>query len=359
MHKITPIHLNGKAYQLEEPAYEALRAYLSRAESLLKDNPDKAEIIADLEQAFGDKCGKYLNPNKDVVTAEEMKTIIEQMGPVEGSEKEEPKKEDSTKAAEPGAPKRLYLILEGAWIAGVCTGLAAFFDLDVTLIRVAFIALTVLTGGAWILVYVALMFVVPYASTGEERAAAYGEPFNAQEIVNRAKETYERVTNRPQWQNWKQELHKQSQEWKYKGYRWNNERHGRPQSVHVQVPMPHVGASPVLGLLSALIAIVWIFALVSLITTGAIFGFAIPSAIPLWLAIIFLFVLFHAITGPLRTAAYTPYSGYNPWMAVVDMLGLVFIVIGIGFAYTHYPEFQTFVNSIPDKIQQGIDAVRN
>ena len=51
MQKITSIHLNGKAYQLEEAGFENLRTYLTQAEQQLTDNPDKTEIINDLEQA--------------------------------------------------------------------------------------------------------------------------------------------------------------------------------------------------------------------------------------------------------------------------------------------------------------------
>ncbi len=55
MNKVTTVNLNGRAYQVEEQAYEALRAYLDEAARLLADDPDCKEIMADLEQAIGDK----------------------------------------------------------------------------------------------------------------------------------------------------------------------------------------------------------------------------------------------------------------------------------------------------------------
>src|SRR5262249_20761282 len=88
------------------------------------------------------------------------------------------------------APRRLYLIREGAMIAGVCNGLAAYIGIDVTIVRIVFLALTVLTRGFGILAYGVLMFVIPSANTSEERAAAYGQPFNAQELIDRAKRRY-------------------------------------------------------------------------------------------------------------------------------------------------------------------------
>lgn len=52
MHKVVTINLNGHAYQFDEDAYDAIRGYLGRAESRLRDNPDRIEILADLEQAI-------------------------------------------------------------------------------------------------------------------------------------------------------------------------------------------------------------------------------------------------------------------------------------------------------------------
>src|SRR5262249_48718950 len=60
MQKVITINLNGNAYQLDEAGYEALVAYLDRAERQLRDNPDRAEILADLEQAIAEKCLRYL-----------------------------------------------------------------------------------------------------------------------------------------------------------------------------------------------------------------------------------------------------------------------------------------------------------
>ena len=79
MQKVITINLNGNAYQLEETAYALLRAYLDRAELQLKDNPDKAEIISDLEQAIADKCRKFLGGHKSVVSATEIDQIIKEM----------------------------------------------------------------------------------------------------------------------------------------------------------------------------------------------------------------------------------------------------------------------------------------
>ena len=50
---------------------------------------------------------------------------------------------------------------EGKMIAGVCAGLAAQFDISVTLVRLAFVLMCVFGGGVGILVYVILWIIMP------------------------------------------------------------------------------------------------------------------------------------------------------------------------------------------------------
>lgn len=183
MRKVTTINLNGRAYQLEEQAYEKLQAYLRRAEANLADDPDKAEVMSDIEQAIADKCDRSLTAGKDVVSEKQVAVILEQMGEVESEEEKGAK----PTAAEP-AGKRLYVIREGAMLMGVCTGVGAYLGIDANLVRVAFILLTLATGGFWVLVYLLLGLLLPAAKTEADLAEAYGKPLTAQAIVEHAKE---------------------------------------------------------------------------------------------------------------------------------------------------------------------------
>ncbi len=47
-------------------------------------------------------------------------------------------------------------------IAGVCAGVADYFGLDATLLRVVYALLTVFTAFAGVLVYLILWLIVPY-----------------------------------------------------------------------------------------------------------------------------------------------------------------------------------------------------
>ncbi len=58
------------------------------------------------------------------------------------------------------AKQKLYRTVQERKIAGVCGGLAEYFDLDVSIVRVVFLAALLLAGTAGIL-YLIIWFVVP------------------------------------------------------------------------------------------------------------------------------------------------------------------------------------------------------
>lgn len=60
-----------------------------------------------------------------------------------------------------GAPRRLMRSRDGRMITGVCSGVAAHLNVDPTLVRIALAVLTVFTGGAGILLYVAAALIIP------------------------------------------------------------------------------------------------------------------------------------------------------------------------------------------------------
>ena len=65
--------------------------------------------------------------------------------------------------------KRLYRSHDGRIVAGVCAGLADYFGVDPTLVRLAF-ALFTIFGGAGILLYLCAWIVIPEQSDGSSIA---------------------------------------------------------------------------------------------------------------------------------------------------------------------------------------------
>jgi phage shock protein C len=58
------------------------------------------------------------------------------------------------------ATRKLYRSKTNRQVAGVCGGLAEYFNIDATLIRILFVVLAVL-GGSGLVLYVAMWIIVP------------------------------------------------------------------------------------------------------------------------------------------------------------------------------------------------------
>jgi len=58
------------------------------------------------------------------------------------------------------APRRLYRVTKKR-IAGVCAGLARYFEVDVTLVRLLVVAGSLCSGGLGLLAYIAAWIIMP------------------------------------------------------------------------------------------------------------------------------------------------------------------------------------------------------
>jgi phage shock protein C len=157
----TTVRLNRSVLQFDDAANARLEQYLAESASLLEGDPDPQEILADLEQAVADQCARRLRPDQTVVTLAELAPALEEIGSVQapGNATTTPSPPPSREATS----RSLQQVSQGAVISGVCLGLARYFQLDVTLLRVISVLLLLGTGGAMILVYLGLMLLMPYA----------------------------------------------------------------------------------------------------------------------------------------------------------------------------------------------------
>ncbi len=62
-------------------------------------------------------------------------------------------------------PKKLYRPLRDRKIAGVCSGVAEYLNIDPTVIRLAAVAAGCLTGGIVLVAYIIAAFIIPEAPT--------------------------------------------------------------------------------------------------------------------------------------------------------------------------------------------------
>jgi phage shock protein PspC (stress-responsive transcriptional regulator) len=375
MNKVITINLGGTAYQLEEGGYDALRAYLETATARLQGNPDREEILSDIERAIAEKFRALLGSHKTVVVTKEVAAVLAEMGPIEA---------DSGEAADPGTsgasgpetageeraawrggtPRRLYRIHEGAMVAGVCNGIAAYVNVDPTLVRLAFVLLTMLWG-AGLPVYLVMAIVVPEARSPEEKAAASGAPSTAQEFIRRAKEGYyeaikdfpDRKARREWKRRFKREMRVNADQWRHNWHSYWAEH----APVH-----PGMGfALPLLSLLHGAATILWICALIVLLATGTVFGLALPANVPVWVAALLLFIAYGILVSPLKAARRACYWGFGrprwAWSFVflLDAVVWLTVVAALLWLAVHYfPELSDAVRSIPSLAHQAANDIR-
>ncbi|MFZ9478977.1 MAG: PspC domain-containing protein [Steroidobacteraceae bacterium] len=181
MQRVITVSLNHNSYVLEEDAHARLEHYLAESAATLSSNPDRAEILADLEQAIADQCNRRLQPGHTVITLAELQPALEEIGRVADPAASESVNHGA--AAETVTRPGLEQVSEGAWISGVCNGLARSASIDVTLTRVIALLLLFVTGGTMVLLYVVLMLLIPYAPLQLNAPPLRKIPAKCREIV--------------------------------------------------------------------------------------------------------------------------------------------------------------------------------
>jgi len=356
MQRVVSINLNGNVYQLEENGYNALFAYLDATETQLKDNPNRAQMLADIERAIAEKCQACFAPHKTVITSGEIDRIISEMEPVASQPANAANAARAQGSPGPGtgektrtesqAHKRLYQIREGGIIGGVCLGLATFFNIDVTVVRIVFVLFAVATGGWGILAYAALMYILPRATTREQAESTSNAP--------------------PQWpwdrdgwlwdrDGWPWDRH--SWPWDRHGWPWDREQK-RAWRYEQRAARWGYGGSPPGGTLVIVICVILGFAWLSFWMRGGVlfggpffWGGPFVWGFPPLFGILLFLMLFRFLFLPHRAARWGWYGhpGYGPyphgaWLVMWNSVIWLGTMIFVGWLAYHYiPDVHDFI----------------
>ncbi|MDR1171696.1 MAG: PspC domain-containing protein [Bacteroidales bacterium] len=141
MKKVISIHLGSKMFQIEEDAY----AYLN---NVLNAQWKKQELEAQVADRLEQKLG-----SKPIVTYPDVVDALYQLG-FSASEYQ------AVTSAIGG--KRLYRQPKEKMIAGVCTGLGDYLEIDPVIMRILFVIAGFLGSlGLWL--YIILWIIIPKA----------------------------------------------------------------------------------------------------------------------------------------------------------------------------------------------------
>ncbi|MEI6408326.1 MAG: PspC domain-containing protein, partial [Bacteroidota bacterium] len=202
MNKILNINLGGYALTIDDDAYEYLSAYLDNIRKRFSESEGRDEIIHDIEMRMGELISAGLG-TRTIVMLPEVEAAIQIMGKPEdfGGEPAEPvknaKSNRSSRQQSIKTGKRLFRDEEDVVVAGICSGLSAYFGItDPVWMRLIFVLLTFLSAGFWVPAYLLLWILVPQAKTAADRLAMRGEPVNVDNIAREIEEGFERLSHK-------------------------------------------------------------------------------------------------------------------------------------------------------------------
>ena len=176
MKKTINAGIGGRSFTIDEDAYNRLDAYLRSFKSRLKDVP-VTEVMDDLEARIAELFTEKVGTGARVVDIALVEEVVNQLGMPDGSPVPGETGTGTSGAAgvksAAAVPHKLFRDPSGARVAGVCSGLAYYFDLDVSLIRILMlVAIFAATAGFWI--YIVLWIVVPKAMTPAQQCEMRG-----------------------------------------------------------------------------------------------------------------------------------------------------------------------------------------
>ena len=190
MKEVLNISLQGISFTIEKDAYTLLDRYLTELRTHYGEQ--EAEVVNDIEERIAELLIER-GCRTGVVQYWHIDQIIAILG--------RPSQIDDNTDAAPQAPlkRRIYRDTQNAVVAGVCSGLAAYFKMDAVWMRIIFILIAVtfttptlfirgLFGihmewsGFLLLLYIILWIIIPPARTVAERCAMRGEPQNVDHI---------------------------------------------------------------------------------------------------------------------------------------------------------------------------------
>ena len=215
MNKTLSIALAGFSFMIDEHAYIKLSDYLTALRNSL-DAQEADEVMHDIEirmvEIFKETLAK-----REVINDSDVEKVIAQIGTPEQIDEQEEAyfsegKQNKSKASagygsySSNTQKQLFRDPERQKIAGVCAGLAAYFGMDITWMRLiwvgAFLFLWVAPGSSFLVVilYFILWAVLPKAESASDFLKMKGKPLNfdnlkeeSSKIVQFANETTTRA----------------------------------------------------------------------------------------------------------------------------------------------------------------------
>lgn len=194
MTKTITINLGGLLFHIDDEAYRILQSYLEAVEKQFGHEPEKKDIMLDIESRIAELLAERIDRNKDLISVDVVNAIISIMGqPHDFAAGDDPEPESKSKNQRRGEQtKRMYRDTDNRLLGGVCSGLGAYFAADPWIFRILFIVFGFffLTG---IVIYLILWIAIPEALTSAQKLEMRGQPITIENIKNAVKMEFDNV----------------------------------------------------------------------------------------------------------------------------------------------------------------------
>jgi phage shock protein PspC (stress-responsive transcriptional regulator) len=194
MKKTFTINISGSIFHIDDDAFEKLQKYLHMLNKHFGPAIEGQEILQDIEARIAELFLEKTNNKVEVITDFMVDEVIARMGKPEDfmeageEESEKAPTETASQESEPKIRRRLYRDGDSRVLGGVCSGMAAYFNIDVVMMRVIFFLLFFLIGPFNLLLYFILWIVVPKAKTTAQRLEMRGKEATISNIEKSIKE---------------------------------------------------------------------------------------------------------------------------------------------------------------------------
>ena len=192
MKKTLSINLNGRAFNIDEDAYDLLDNYLKNLKLYFSKDADSEEIMKDFEARIEELFSERIRLGYNVISIEQVESVITRMGKPEDfgdPEFNAENQETHNTPKEEKPKKRFYRNVDDRFIGGVCSGIAAYFGWDPLPVRVLFVVLVFVSHLYLLIPYIILWILMPAAITAGQKLEMRGEAITLENIGKTVSET--------------------------------------------------------------------------------------------------------------------------------------------------------------------------
>lgn len=178
--------IGGKSFIMDEDAYERLNSYLETFRRRL-DPQQGGEIMEEIENRIAELLNGGLMSQGQTVSLSMINRITSQLGMPDGKPEFEntytEEKQNFKEEIKMNPVHKLYLDQDDKKIAGVCSGLAAYFDIDVTVVRILMLIVAVVGVSCGFWIYLIIWIVAPKALTPAQKCELRGWETTAENLA--------------------------------------------------------------------------------------------------------------------------------------------------------------------------------